>query len=268
VAAKGLKQQKVHPAPPKKKASFMTVVLVSAVVAGALTLFRMERAVIPAHLSNHPVRIVPNLIANETAQELMDLMMNEFGSFSSNVDQSAAQGFKPRYEDLGAGEPISADGTCTHKFLFPNPAKDRCVLPSRVDIGKQFIMTGGFDGTKEMYSDLVDRVSSFGRYTFIQELDKYPSVKALFEGAKFQESAKSVCPLDRQVLDPFQFNFIINVPGQTVALHIDAPYFWGADRFSSPQWFLVAMKFSGLFEDVFVHQVQVSEPKASVIFPS
>lgn len=36
--------------------------------------------------------------------------------------------------------------------------------------------------------------------------------------------------------DPFQFNFILSVPGQTVALHLDAPYFLGATRFQVPQW--------------------------------
>jgi hypothetical protein len=47
------------------------------------------------------------------------------------------------------------------------------------------------------------------------------------------------------------------VPGQTVAMHLDAPYFWGASRVSVPQWLLVSMVFSGLFQDKFVDQVQV-----------
>jgi len=34
-------------------------------------------------------------------------------------------------------------------------------------------------------------------------------------------------------------------------------FFWGASRFQFPQWLLAVMKFSGLFEDRFVHQVQV-----------
>ena len=54
-----------------------------------------------------------------------------------------------------------------------------------------------------------------------------------------------------------QFNFIVQVPGQTVALHLDAPYFWGASRFHFPQWLLVCMVFSGKFDDKFIDQVQV-----------
>lgn len=159
-------------------------------------------------------------------------------------------------------QPINTDGSCSHKFLFPNLDKTKCHLPQRVDIGKHFVMSGGLDGSKEFYTDLVDRVSSFGRYTFVEDIDKYPAVKRLFESETFQNAAKSVCPIDRKHLNPFQFNFIVQVPGQTVALHIDSPYFWSrktghANRFSFPQWFLVAMVFSNLFQKDFINQVQV-----------
>ena len=50
----------------------------------------------------------------------------------------------------------------------------------------------------------------------------------------------------------------MQVPGQTVPLHIDGAYFWGATRFQMPQWLLAAMVFSGLFQDLFVDQVSVS----------
>ena len=84
-------------------------------------------------------------------------------------------------------------------------------------------MTGGLEGRKESYSDLVDRVSSFGKYTFFEDIDKYPAVKSLFSTEKFVTSAKKVCPTrlsdggeaNPSYLDPFQFNFIIQVPGQT-----------------------------------------------------
>lgn len=221
----------------------------------------MKRAVVPVHLSNHPVFVVPNLIPHNLSLELLDLM-KEYGEFHSNVDQSKAQGFKPLHDDIGESQPINDDGSCNHKFLFPNIDKTKCHLPQRVDIGKHFIMTGGLDGTKEYYKDLVDRVSSFGKYNFIDEMNKNPAVKHLFESEHFQNVAKSVCPNTKQTLDPFQFNYIIQVPGQTVALHIDSPYFWNnkighANRYSFPQWFLVAMVFSNLFKNDFIDQVQV-----------
>ena len=49
----------------------------------------------------------------------------------------------------------------------------------------------------------------------------------------------------------------MQVPGQTVATHIDAVYFDGASRFEYPQWLLAVMEFSGLFQDKFIDQVQV-----------
>jgi hypothetical protein len=130
-----------------------------------------------------------------------------------------------------------------------------CVLPSRIDVGRHYITTGGFEGLKENLDDLTSRILSFGRYMF--NLTEFPTVEKLFASDSFQEAAKRVCPVDKQYLDPFQFNFIIQVPGQTVALHVDGVYFWGATRFQIPQWLLAVMKFSGLFESEFIDQIQV-----------
>jgi hypothetical protein len=56
----------------------------------------------------------------------------------------------------------------------------------------------------------------------------------------------------------------MQVPGQTVPLHVDGAYFWGATRFQMPQWLLAAMVFSGLFQDLFVDQVSVSFFNATI----
>lgn len=217
---------------------------------------KLPRSGVPSHLSNHPVFSIENLISDDLSVDLMDIIFS-MSNYSSNVDQSKGQGFIPKYEHIGEAQPINSDGSCSHKFLFPNSDKTKCILPQRVDIGKHYIMTGGIDGIKESYQELVARVSSFGRYTFIDDIDQYPSVKSLFYSEKFQSSAKQVCPVNKSYLDTFQFNFIIQIPGQTVAVHIDSPYFWGASRFHFPQWLLAAMVFSNLFQDKFVDQVQV-----------
>ena len=39
----------------------------------------------------------------------------------------------------------------------------------------------------------------------------YPVMARLFGDAAFLAAARGICPLHRQVLDPFQFNFIIQV---------------------------------------------------------
>ena len=159
-------------------------------------------------------------------------------------------------EDIGEGVELGPDGICSNKYLIPNSNKTECILPQRIDIGKHFIMTGGVDATREFHENMVSRVSSFGVY-MIDAIEQYPVVNDLFLRDSFQKVAKEVCPPNKQILDPFQFNFIIQIPGQTVALHLDAPYFWGASRFQLPQWLLVAMEFSNLFADRFIDQVQI-----------
>ncbi len=186
-------------------------------------------------------------------------MIRELKIYPSNLDQASAAGKVPANEQIGEGVPVNnSDGSCSHDYLFPNFDKTTCVLPQRVDVGRHYISTGGLDGKKESYADLMSRVSSFGRYTFVNDADKLPSVvKRLFFSEEFQTAAKSICPAHLQHLDPFQYNFIMQVPGQTVAAHLDATSFWGATREDFPQWLLVAMKFSGLFERQFIDQIQV-----------
>ena len=89
------------------------------------------------------------------------------------------------------------------------------------------------------------------------DFGKFKQVENLFYDDKFIAEARKICPAEAQHLDPTQFNFIMQVPGQTVATHIDGVYFWGATRFQFPQWLLAAMQFSGLWADRFVPQVQV-----------
>jgi hypothetical protein len=210
---------------------------------------------IPEHLANHPVLNLPNFIPPESALRLNSLM-REMGEFHSNTNADLKSGFAGAREDIGEGRPILSDGSCTHPFLIPNMNKTSCILPQRVDVGRHFVMTGGPDGARESYESVVARVSSFGRY-MVGDLSKYPVVDELFQSDSFQSAAKQICPADKQVLDPFQFNFIVQVPGQTVALHIDAPYFWGATRKEIPQWLLAVMVFSNLFQEEFVDQVQI-----------
>jgi len=112
-------------------------------------------------------------------------------------------------------------------------------------------------GFKESYLKSTSRLLSFGCYLFKDLLEPYPELLELLNGDRFDNAAKTVCPANKQYLDPAQFNFIVQIPGQTVALHVDGVYFWGASRFEFPQWLLAVMKFSGLYEDKFIDQVQV-----------
>jgi hypothetical protein len=108
-----------------------------------------------------------------------------------------------------------------------------------------FYIKGGVEGRKESFDALVSRVSSFGKYHFlpppkpnaaILQNDnqpsesntndgnrniptKYPAIEALFASREFQEAAKAICPLDNQLLDPFQFNFIMQASTNNIILY-------------------------------------------------
>lgn len=112
---------------------------------------------------------------------------------------------------------MDSNGRCDDPYLVPSVNGKICVFPARVDIGRHFILTGGPDAIREPMAQMVSRVSSFSRYLF-NVVEHYPPVKNLFNSPKFQEKTKAICPKDQQVLDPFQFSFVLQVPGQSGAL--------------------------------------------------
>jgi hypothetical protein len=207
-------------------------------VAALWALRRATARTIPRHLLGNPHVFVPDLFSTDTAAELLTLA-KELESFPTNV--ADLRFYSTANEHIGEAVDAEEDGSCAHPFLVPNSARTQCVLPGRIDIGKHYILSGGLEGLKESYASLVSRVQSFGAYLF--DLDSFPQVRALFESDRFQQAARAVCPPEKQVLDPFQFNLILNVPGQTVATHIDGAYFWGANRFYFPQWYVPTSSF-------------------------
>ena len=83
-------------------------------------------------------------------------------------------------------------------------------------------------------------------------------------GNKFLDKAKKICSknenkfysLDTLRTEIFKFDVIVILPGQELPMHLDIPYFWGADRKSIPHWVLAVMKQSKLFDHLFIPQVQ------------
>ena len=218
------------------------------------------RSDIPDHLLGHEVVYKDDLISEETTQKLLKLFFEQ-EEFPNVLNADLKTGaVKTVYSHIGEATPLQAGGGCSHPFLAVNPVNDsECVLPGRVDVGRHFVQYGGPDAMRESYKKMVNRLTSFFRYYVGKKaLDELsPDIQALFEEPKFKGAATAICPKHKQYLDPFGFNFVIQIPGQTVATHTDAPYFWGANRQRFPQWLLIVMKFSGLFEKEFIDQVQV-----------
>jgi len=77
----------------------------------------------------------------------------------------------------------------------------------------------------------------------------------LFKGKQYFDASSKICG-GKTYFDPIQLGILIALPGQTVPMHYDVPYFFGATRFHLPQWLLVVMDSSKLFKDIRIPQVQ------------
>jgi hypothetical protein len=135
-----------------------------------------------------------------------------------------------------------------------------------------FVKTGGFNGYIEYYESMVARMIPFRKRLIQQQQTtgnksyKDVLINRLEELNKddYLKELKSICAenfddvknIDQISTELFQFDILLMLPGQEMPMHLNVPYFWGADRYTLPQWLLVAMKQSRLFDHLFVPQVQ------------
>uniref|UniRef100_A0AC35F934 Uncharacterized protein n=1 Tax=Panagrolaimus sp. PS1159 TaxID=55785 RepID=A0AC35F934_9BILA len=234
--------------PRKLKLIWLTIVLFISVGVQ----WKWKTANIPAHLLHHPMAFHENFVSEKLGKELLSLV-ESVKNFPTNANDLVY--YNRTYEHIGEVEKRLENGECPSSYLVPNKDGTKCVFPGRFDVAYHYMKFGGIDGLKERYETLASRMQSFGRYIF--ELDKYPVMKEIFTSQKFLKDAKEVCPKNKQILDPFQYHLIIQVPGQVVPVHLDAPLFTDASRFQYPVWLLVAMTGSGLYKEKFVDQIQV-----------
>jgi hypothetical protein len=242
--------------------SLPVITLLSFLVVGfAVVNFRnFKEFRIQPHLLEHTVEVREHFLSEEDRLDLLDLA-KEVSRYPSVNDQ--LKFYKTKNKHIGEAISPGANGQCPIDyfdpmtwFLIPNQIdKSLCTLPLRFDVGQHFIMTGGPTGQKVQFEALVSQIFLFVHFIF-EDVERYALPAQIMRSEKFIELGRSVCPSDKQYLDLFQMNFLIMLPGQTLGYHIDVPIFWGATRFEYPPWLLAIMKFSALFEDHFVPQVQ------------
>ena len=105
-------------------------------------------------------------------------------------------------------------------------------------------------------SRLINNVQSFQRYLFGDEL-KISALDSLFNSDQYLSAQSAVCGAGHPVSQRVQVNLIIMLPGQDLPMHYDLPWFrGGANRFNLPQWLLLAMAGSGLWDEELLPQVQ------------
>ena len=118
-------------------------------------------------------------------------------------------------------------------------------LAQRHDAILNFLNTGGRFGRKESIDRLVARTNYF-RETYAYGETRFEGIEPFLNHEGFVEAARKLH--DCRVVEPHIVYANILVPGQELAVHTDVPEFRGAHRKQDPQWLLVAMHHSGLFD--------------------
>jgi len=128
--------------------------------------------------------------------------------------------------------------------------KSHCILRERMDHHLYVVTTGGRHRRKLSYEELAKRNDYFRETLAYGSTRKLadPVVELIFHNPAFIAAAKQVYGVPLGIVEPsiIYANFIL--PGQELAVHTDVPEFRGANRKGLPQWLLVAMHRSQLFE--------------------
>src|SRR3954453_22075863 len=120
-------------------------------------------------------------------------------------------------------------------------------LPQRYDARENFVRSGGRFRRNEDRGRLGARTNYF-RETYAYGQERFiDGVEVLLESPALLEAARQLH--GRPVIVPAIVYANILLPGQELAVHTDVPEFRGANRTIVPQWLLVVMRHSGLFEE-------------------
>jgi len=118
-------------------------------------------------------------------------------------------------------------------------------LYQRHDAAMNFIRTGGRFGRQESFESLAVRTNYF-RETYAYAEPVVDGIEPFLLHEGFIDAARRL--YDRPVIRPAIVYANLLVPGQELAVHTDVPEFRGANRTRDPEWLLVVMHHSGLFD--------------------
>lgn len=120
-------------------------------------------------------------------------------------------------------------------------------LAQRHDALQNFLRTGGLAGADEPTSALAVRTSYFREeYAYGQDA-RIEGIAPFLCHPRFVDAAREIH--GRPVIEPAIAYANLMIPGQELAVHTDVPEFRGANRKEIPQWLLVVMHHSGLFDE-------------------
>jgi len=120
-------------------------------------------------------------------------------------------------------------------------------LAPRHDALMNFLRTGGLGRTQEPPAALGVRTSYFREEYAYGRDERIDGISPFLYHEPFVEAARSIH--GRAVIEPAIAYANLMVPGQELAVHTDVPEYRGANRKVVPQWLLVVMHHSGLFDE-------------------
>jgi hypothetical protein len=118
-------------------------------------------------------------------------------------------------------------------------------LAQRHDAAVNFVRTGGRFGRREPPAVLAARTNYF-RETYAYDGTRVEGIEPFLEHEGFVEAARRVHGRPLVVPNIVYANLL--VPGQELTVHTDVPEFRGANRKRLPQWLMVVMHHSRLFD--------------------
>jgi hypothetical protein len=126
-------------------------------------------------------------------------------------------------------------------------------LFQRHDAVMNFLRTGGRFGRHDSVEALGARTNYF-RESYAYGADvRIDGIEPFLHHEGFVEAARAIH--GRPVIEPAIVYANLLVPGQELAVHTDVPEFRGANRKLYPQWLMVVMHHSGLFDD---HRIPIA----------
>jgi hypothetical protein len=121
-------------------------------------------------------------------------------------------------------------------------------LPQRIDAAANFVRTGGRFGRDSEPFELLAARTNYFRETYAYGDDVFaPGIETFHHHESLLEAARQLH--GRPVVVPAIAYANLLVPGQELAVHTDVGEFRGANRKVVPQWLIVVMHHSGLFDE-------------------
>lgn len=120
-------------------------------------------------------------------------------------------------------------------------------LPQRFDVGLYY-QAHGLDGQgNEDDEETAKSRTNYFRETYAYGNDvRVGGIEPFMEHPRMRATAREISGCNEVVPAIVYANLL--VPGQELAIHTDVPEFRGANRKNAPQWLLVCMLHSGLFD--------------------